>query len=349
MPKELDVLIVGAGLAGLHLASRLHDRAELRVFDARERVGGRVLSVEVGGAAFDLGPAWFWEGQPRMAALVRELELASFLQYSQGDGTFEDSAGRVMRGAGFASMAGSLRLDGGLGALTEGLRRALPPDTVLLNRRATGFRLAGEGVEVQLEGAPPQRAKVVVLALPPRLASALNYEPPLLGTGAMHAIPTWMAGQAKVLAFYPRPFWREAGLSGDAASQRGPLAEIHDASPRSGGPYALFGFVGRADREPDRLLEDARQQLVRMFGPDAADPSEMRLADWAREGFTSSPADRAPLRAHPQYGLPPSLRDLWEGRLVLASSECSEAFGGYLEGALVAAEHAEARVRARLA
>ncbi len=27
-------------------------------------------------------------------------------------------------------------------------------------------------------------------------------------------------------------------------SRRGPMVEIHDASPSEGGPYALFGFVG---------------------------------------------------------------------------------------------------------
>ncbi len=38
-----------------------------------------------------------------------------------------------------------------------------------------------------------------------------------------------MAGHAKVVALYERPFWREQGLSGDAISHCGTLAEIHDA------------------------------------------------------------------------------------------------------------------------
>ncbi len=56
------------------------------------------------------------------------------------------------------------------------------------------------------------------------------------------AVPGWMAGQAKALAFYDRPFCREAGLSGSAFSQAGPLGEPQDASPPGAGEAALFGF-----------------------------------------------------------------------------------------------------------
>ncbi|MFS0906790.1 hypothetical protein AB3N02_27595 [Priestia aryabhattai] len=52
-----------------------------------------------------------------------------------------------------------------------------------------------------------------------------------------------MAGQAKAVAIYDRPFWRELGLSGFVSSWVGPLQEIHDASPDVGSG-ALFGFLG---------------------------------------------------------------------------------------------------------
>ena len=83
-----------------------------------------------------------------------------------------------------------------------------------------------------------------------------------------------MAGHAKFLATYDRPFWRDAGLSGTALSRRGPLAEMHDASPASDGPYALLGFVGidstaRAAMTEDEWIEDAKAQLVELFWPEA--------------------------------------------------------------------------------
>jgi len=41
---------------------------------------------------------------------------------------------------------------------------------------------------------------------------------------------------------------------------------------------------------------------------------------------------------HPAYGLPKVLSSLCDGHLILASTETATYFGGYLEGALEAAE-----------
>ena len=63
-------------------------------------------------------------------------------------------------------------------------------------------------------------AACAVLALPPRLiggAEIVPTLPPSVGA-ALAAVPGWMAGQAKALALYDRPFWRDAGLSGSAFS-----------------------------------------------------------------------------------------------------------------------------------
>jgi monoamine oxidase len=59
------VIIVGAGLSGLRAASLLTEKGiKCRVLEARDRIGGRVLSAsdpkrpDLG--KFDLGPTWFW-------------------------------------------------------------------------------------------------------------------------------------------------------------------------------------------------------------------------------------------------------------------------------------------------
>ena len=115
-------------------------------------------------------------------------------------------------------------------------------------------------------------------------------------------------------------------------------------SPERGGPYALFGFVGVPAavrvRHPEALLEQSRQQLGRLFGEAALDPIDMTLQDWATQSETSTALDATPLGHHPDYGLPPELTQLCDGRLILASSEVGSEFGGYLEGALAAAESA---------
>ncbi|MEM7442131.1 MAG: FAD-dependent oxidoreductase [Pseudomonadota bacterium] len=362
---QVDVLIVGGGLAGLSLAQRLEQKGiDYLLLEARDRLGGRILTKSVGvngnTGSFDLGPAWFWPGQPRIAALVRNFELEVFDQYSAGELTFEDEAGRVVRGQGFASMEGSLRLAGGMGALIERLRDCLPSDRIRLDRPVT--RLSPEGREIVATAEAKDGAKEtinasqVVLAIPPRVAAdTIDFLPemPSKALKAMRQVPTWMAGHAKIVAVYERPFWREAGLSGDAMSHRGPMVEIHDASPPSGGPYALFGFVGtppgsRRDNA-DRLIDLARVQLGRLFGEQTARPSEIMLQDWAFEPATSTALDLTPLQFHPTYGTPRPLANIWEGRLILASTETAAQFGGYLEGALEASDNAFERIKTFLA
>lgn len=92
-----------------------------------------------------------------------------------------------------------------------------------------------------------------------------------------------MAPQAKYVAIYDTPFWREQGLSGEGRSARGPLGEIHDAS-MPGGSAALFGFLGvparvRSTVSDEVLRTHCRAQLVRMFGPLAATPKAEAIKD----------------------------------------------------------------------
>jgi monoamine oxidase len=87
--RELDteVVVVGAGLAGLTAARRLvaagHD---VTVVEARERVGGRTLSHHLDdGTVLDVGGQWVGPSQDRVLALIAELGLATFPTWTAGD------------------------------------------------------------------------------------------------------------------------------------------------------------------------------------------------------------------------------------------------------------------------
>jgi len=342
----MRVIIVGGGLCGLAIADALEAAGrDYTLLEARDRFGGRIFSEHYGGGAFDMGPAWFWPGQPRIASLIDRLGLEKFDQYSLGLPIAEDEQGRVHRGHGFASMEGSWRLKGGMAAVTQALADGLPTARKRLNASASTLRNDAEGVAVALDSGEVIKGDRLVLAMPPRLAAQIAYDPslPADAVQAMEGTATWMAGHAKALAIYDKPLWRAAGLSGDAVSRIGPMVEIHDASPLDEGLFALFGFIGvppQGRMDEQLLRQQVGVQFGRLFGPEAAEPVQLYMKDWVFDPLTATHTDMEPLYAHPTYGMPRALSGLWDGRLCFAGTEVAPQFGGYIEGALEAAENA---------
>lgn len=83
---EADVVIVGAGLAGLLAARRIAAAgARPLVVEARERVGGRLLNEELGdGKVVEIGGQWIGPTQERIAALAAELGVGTFPTHDEG-------------------------------------------------------------------------------------------------------------------------------------------------------------------------------------------------------------------------------------------------------------------------
>ncbi|WP_083865478.1 flavin monoamine oxidase family protein [Nocardia brevicatena] len=86
MNPDVDVAVVGAGLAGLTAARRLQESGySVVVFEARDRVGGRTWTRTTGsGVAVDVGGQWVGPGQDRILALAEELGVDTFPTYSEG-------------------------------------------------------------------------------------------------------------------------------------------------------------------------------------------------------------------------------------------------------------------------
>ena len=349
------VVVVGAGLSGLLAALLLeaHDQSVLLI-DGRDRLGGRIhgQSSANGRHTFDLGPAWVWpELNPRLAHWLAHLELPLFEQYTEGASLLELADRHLRRyDVSLKQHPASMRLKGGTSTLVSALQSRLQRTTVLLGTQLLALRSTSEGLLLQLSRAGQTSqlsASSMISALAPRqLASQVSWNPALPPHLLAHwqRAPTWMAGQAKFLATYGRPFWRQDGLSGAAGSQAGPMVEIHDASDSSGDQAALFGFVGlpyRARHEVGEaaLRESCVRQLTRLFGPQASEPTGVWLHDWAGDPLIATTADVLSAAQHPDV-LPTLLPTPWRDRIHLAGSEFAPDFPGYLEGAVQAAERA---------
>ncbi|MDI2586560.1 FAD-dependent oxidoreductase [Psychrobacillus sp. NEAU-3TGS] len=356
------IVIVGAGLSGLRVASLLTAQGiECKVLEARDRIGGRVLSTSVPNkpelGKFDLGPTWFWPRyESTITNLVKELNLESLVQYTKGAMLSERSPNEAPEHFVLPENADarSIRLIGGVQSLINAVAKTIPSETVELETRVTAIRLDNNSLIVEANTADGKRKKfsasAIILALPPRIvAHQIEFSPslpPNLNTDLLSK-PTWMGGQAKVIAVYDRPFWREAGLSGFATSWVGPLQEIHDASPHTGAG-ALFGFFGlparmRRTMGKDEILKLVIDQLVRLFGPSAQQVRAILYKDWAQDTETTVEEDLDPLRDFPIYGQPPNA-GIWEKKIYFAGTETNSQFGGHLEGALQSAEQAVAEI-----
>lgn len=362
----LETAIIGGGVSGLSLAKALHEQGQdFSLFEARERLGGRVLSVPFAQVELqaDLGPTWFWpDSQPLVTHLVEELRLEHFPQHDEGALLhLRDADQRPERLDDKSVHLGARRLAGGMARLVEALAARLPKDKlrlqhVLLELRdgddfiTLVFRTADQLVEVE--------AKRVVLALPPRLIEEKIRFTPDLGAetkAVMRATETWMASQAKAVLAYDKPYWREEGYSGNAYAthEQAVLGEIFDACDATGAKAALGGFLALSPELRESFSVGLpmllSSQMNQIFGP-ALGQGEIVFQDWATEIFTCGTLDRtSPSATHTDFANPLLRRPLWAGKVYLGGSETAAHGSGYLEGAIEAARRVARALQQELA
>ncbi|KAB1644830.1 flavin monoamine oxidase family protein [Gulosibacter chungangensis] len=84
-----DVVIIGAGPAGLTAARRLTQAGKsVAVLEARDRVGGRTWSDTIDGAFFEIGGQWVSPDQTAISSLAQELGLELFDRYREGKAVY---------------------------------------------------------------------------------------------------------------------------------------------------------------------------------------------------------------------------------------------------------------------
>lgn len=409
----IDAIVVGAGLSGLVCATRLRDAgASVLVLEARDRVGGRLLTGALAGAPIDLGGQWMSVGQPRLAALAETLGIASFPQRRDGSPLFalEDRSAFSRVTSTISRWRAARRVehlarhppavDQSLGAfLTASFGRsaaqllgmhaelifATDVESISLLHYLDVFSTTGgfspKGPDLQGGGrehrfvggaqsiavalaanlevrlSTPVRAITdthvetaagdfeshrVVLALPPQLARAIDVALPPIPPSRLGAV-------VKCFAAYDRPFWRDAGLSGEAFRPTGLVrATVSLDAPDDAGPSILLAFVvGDVARTwHARSVEDRREQvlavLIEQFGERAATPLDTCEVDWSIDPWSTGCVASLPPGS---FASAASWRAP-HGRIHFAGTETADAWPGYMEGAIEAGERAADEVLA---
>ncbi len=204
---------------------------------------------------------------------------------------------------------------------------------------------SGSRVTVSAEGLTVSGNRVVV-AIPPHLAGRIFYSPALPGLREQLTQRMPIGSLIKTIAVYDRPFWRAHGLNGQANSDFGPVKVTFDASPASGTPGVLLGFI---DGDDARVLSDrsarararaAIGSLVRLFGSEAAHPRRYFDQVWQHEPYTGG----CPVGVMPPGVMTEYSRALRApvGPIHWAGTETATVWTGYMDGAVQSGKRAAA-------
>jgi len=333
LPEHVDVIVVGGGVSGISAARVAAKRGcRVLVLEARNRLGGRVLSVLDGSA--DLGATWAWPEDECLWAATRAAGCELEPQFGMMVGT----PGQRYRFAGGASR------------FVAGLAGTLPADAVAVGRPVTSILRRNGGVKLRLADGAAVSASAAVLALPPQLAQELQHIPALPSelVQEMRAQPTFYGTVTKACLTYDGLFWREDAEKGTLPTDH--IAyELYDSSSSTGDKPCLGAFLATTpDHVPEYVIKDHLLSLLEgRYGVLAQNPTGFAVTSWAHETFTTfdpkQPRDAMPT-------VRPLLGEAIDQVLFLASTEASADARtiGKLNSAVLAGEVAGAAAADRI-
>jgi monoamine oxidase len=238
------------------------------------------------------------------------------------------------------------RFVGGPQSLSKGLAGPLADELVL---GTPVLRIVDEeraGVVVESKRLKVMARRVVVAMMPAdtrRIAFT-----PGLPAARRGLVEAWRGEPAiKVNVVYDEPFWRKDGLSGLGLTDRPPIGVTFDNSPRDGSRGVLLAFLteGGVDKDPGVRRTAVLAGLAELFGRRARTPVAYFEQDWSRDGWTTGCVSPVPRNVLTRFG--PALRAP-VGRTHWAGTETSEAWCGYMDGAVRSGERVAVEVLASL-
>ncbi|MFD3003896.1 flavin monoamine oxidase family protein [Pontibacter toksunensis] len=233
----------------------------------------------------------------------------------------------------------SYRVAGGTSKLTDVLAQHIGHDRIILGSPLLSVSEQKDHLEITTSKGVKHACRHLVLTMPPFLilSQKITFDPALPGelVRVMGSTHTWMGESIKFAVEYESPFWRQQGYSGTVFSHAGIAVEVYDHSDFEETRFALKGFLSA---DASALTKEERKlkvvgQLTRLLGERAADILSYTERVWKEEVYTSADYQKYVMphqhNGHPLYSSP-----LMNGRLYLAGTETSPAFGGYMDGAV---------------
>lgn len=344
MSNKHNIVIVGGGLSGLTLAYNLQQKGMVvTILEASSRLGGRIQTVNGKlGTPMELGATWCSDMHPNLLALIDELGLTIYAQYSEGISLFQTKSFEppqqfYVPGA----ETPSYRLTGGTQTLINRLLQKIDRNNIYLDAKVMAVKELGTNLAVETAGGKVFNADKVVICVPPHLATCINFTPalPATLTDILPTVQTWMAGAVKFVIEYNEPFWRNKGYSGMLYSHAGIVTEMYDHTNADSNKFGFTGFLnsGAASFSPEVRKELVLSQLSGLLGEKIMQPACYLDKVWNNEFITAGA--QTIYRPHQNNGHPLLQQSYLGGRLYFGATETAASFPGYMEGAVVSAKH----------
>ena len=277
------------------------------------------------------------------AAEPSEISLLFFYHYLR-------SGSGLLRMASIRGGAQQDRVVGGMQQLSLSMARQLG-GAVILSAPVRGIEQDEAGVTVRTDGGT-HCARFAIVAMAPPMVERIAFIPDLPQKRRQLQRHMPMGAVVKCVAAYDRPFWRKAGLSGEAISDGWPIRAVFDDSSHDGTCPALVAFiVGNAAREATEMHPESRRHivvdaLVRLFGSAAAHPVAYVDKAWPADEWSGG-CYAGILSPGVMTEVGDALRAPYR-RVYFAGTEAAVNGIGYVEGAIDAGERAADQVIARL-
>jgi monoamine oxidase len=284
--------------------------------------------------------------RPIFGCEPRNLSLLFVLFYIAASGN-EKNPGTFERNFDTRGGAQQDRFVGGSQLVAQRVAKKLGK-RVILDSPVRGIVRSSSRVRVDSDKATVY-AKRVIVAIPPALASRIDYHPILPSDRDQLTQRIAQGALTKVTAVYRTPFWRDKGLNGSSVSTDGLISATFDDSPPGGKPGVIFGFVGgdNARRYGYMSKRAARRaivnELAEILNDDRAkDPIAYYDTKWASKQWTRGcPVGIPSTGTYVEYG--PALRRPVD-TIHWAGTETSTFWNGYMDGAVRSGERAAAEV-----
>jgi monoamine oxidase len=333
------IIILGGGLSGIYLGYRLKKAGfSIEILEANDRIGGRMYTKNTENTKVELGAAWLWKYNAELLKVCNELDVSLFEQYMKGDALFEPTKKQTpQRFQVPKNQEISYRIAGGTATILEKLSKGFLENELQLRQKVTQIDAAETSIKVVTKSST-FTGDVVISTIPPQLLVNSVAFVSKLDTNFIQIANnthTWMKDAIKFAVVYKTPFWKEKGLSGVGFSNVGPFTEMYDHSNFENNHFALMGFLNRSltNKSKSYREEKIREQLFKFLGEEGKNYLSYEEKVWNNENLLNFENDTF-LRPHYNNGHPIYQQEFLNGKFIVAGSETSPKYGGYMEGAI---------------